>query len=181
MNLAHFRDAVLTGSSAEIPLYIITYRKRINGSLNTFQEHGSIIILKLSVTWHLLKYKLLEKERQLIYLWIPAPGAAFKPLTVLRLLSCLEEDSETQSWPRILFLVLSNSVISENIIWLPGWCKSLRAKALETACLDTNPSSVTSKLCDPGWIFQRFCAQFCHLQNQDDNDGTWFRGLLRIK
>lgn len=128
MNLAHFRDAVLIRPSAEIPLYIITYWKRINSSLNTFQEHRYIIILKLSVTWHLLKYKLLEKERQLIHLWIPAPGAAFRPLKVLRSLSCSEEDSETQSWPQILFLALSNCMISKNRVWSPGRCKSWRAK-----------------------------------------------------
>lgn len=60
ISLAHFPDPVFTGSSAETPLHIITCSKRTNSSLNTFQEHGYIITLKLPVMWHLVNYKLLE-------------------------------------------------------------------------------------------------------------------------
>lgn len=113
ISLAHCPDPVFTGSSAETPLHIITSGKRTNGSLNTFQEHGCIITLKLPVMWHLVNYKLLEngaRANSSLNLGTQSSVWALEGVQWCQL--CCSKEDKTQSWLQILFLAISNHATS---------------------------------------------------------------------
>lgn len=98
-NLACCRDTGLTGPPAETPPDRIASWKRINSSLNTSQEPGSIIMVKLSVIGHLPNYKLLENGKITYSSLSSGPQSTVQSLgdSQRRRLPCSERDNETQS------------------------------------------------------------------------------------
>lgn len=108
---AHFLDATLREPSAETPLHIITYRKKTNTSLNTFQEHDCIIISKLSAMQNLPNDKLFEKRTRVYLPSSPTPRAASKPDQFLGMLRC--SDRQGTAAQIVSFLCFQNTKLPE--------------------------------------------------------------------
>ena len=118
-----FLDAVLTGPTAKTPLYVITYWTKTNSFLNTFQERGYVITLKLSVTWHLPNYKLLENGKWAYLSLHSGPQSSTQAPETCQgyRLPCSKGVNETQSWPQIFSLAFSNCAAPKNPVWSVVW------------------------------------------------------------
>lgn len=158
---------MLTDLQQKHLLYIITYWTKTN-SFWTLSKN-----VAMSLHWNYLhmtspNYKLPWKwEVSLFYLYILVPRAVLRPLKLsVKCHSCpAQRESMRPKLASNLLLCTFKLYNSPKPRWISSLAQQVRpqrvikSKALERACLDKNPSSATSKLCDLGQPLCLFCAQ----------------------